>query len=75
MKRSITILATILFIVAGFIGCNQSKPKSDGFITVDVTATYPKKELTDSSGFYGCGIHPVGNYGRISLSGFSSSYW
>jgi len=45
MKRSITILATILFIVAGFIGCNQSKPKSDGFITVDVTATYPKKEL------------------------------
>ena len=45
MKRSITILATILFIVAGFIGCNQSKPKSEGFITVDVTATYPKKEL------------------------------
>ena len=23
MKRSITILATILFIVAGFMGCNQ----------------------------------------------------
>ena len=40
MKRSITILPTILFIVAGFIGCNQSKPKSEGFITVDVTATY-----------------------------------
>ena len=45
MKRSTTISATILFVMSGFIGCNQSKPKSEGFITVDVTATYPKKEL------------------------------
>jgi len=45
MKRSTTILAAILFVMSGFIGCNQPKPKSEGFITVDVTATYPKKEL------------------------------
>ena len=45
MKRSTTISAAILFMMSGFIGCNQSKPKSEGFITVDVTATYPKKEL------------------------------
>ena len=40
MKRSTTISAAILFMISGFIGCNQSKSKSDGFITVDVTATY-----------------------------------
>ena len=45
MKRSTTISAAILFVMSGFIGCNQPKPKSEGFITVDVTATYPKKEL------------------------------
>ena len=45
MKRSTTISAAILFMMSGFIGCNQPKPKSEGFITVDVTATYPKKEL------------------------------
>ena len=45
MKRSTTILAAILFVMSGFIGCNQPKPKSEDFITVDVTATYPKKEL------------------------------
>ena len=45
MKKSTTISAAILFTMSGFIGCNQSKPKSEGFITVDVTATYPKKEL------------------------------
>ena len=45
MKRSTTISAAILFVISGFIGCNQPKPKSEGFITVDVTATYPKKEL------------------------------
>ena len=45
MKRSTTISAAILFMISGFIGCNQPKPKSEGFITVDVTATYPKKEL------------------------------
>ncbi len=45
MKRSTTISAAILFVMSGFIGCNQPKPKSEDFITVDVTATYPKKEL------------------------------
>ena len=40
MKRSTTILAAILFVMSGFIGYNQSKAKSEGFITVDVTATY-----------------------------------
>ncbi len=45
MKRSTTISAAILFMISGFIGCNKPKPKSEDFITVDVTATYPKKEL------------------------------
>ena len=40
MKRSTTISAAILFMMSGFIGYNQSKAKSEGFITVDVTATY-----------------------------------
>ncbi|MDR2118220.1 MAG: 6-bladed beta-propeller [Tannerellaceae bacterium] len=37
-----TISAAILFIMAG---CGENKQPADGFITVDVTATYPKKEL------------------------------
>ena len=46
MKRSTTISATILFVMFGFIGCNQSKPQSEGLIIVDVTNTdYPIKEL------------------------------
>ena len=45
MKKAITLLAVILFIVAGCGGGNQSGTQSDGFITVDVTASYPKKEL------------------------------
>ena len=46
MKRSTTISATILFVMFGFIGCNQSKPQSEGLITVDVTnSDYPIKEL------------------------------
>jgi len=40
MKRTTTISATVLFFITGFIGCNQSKPQSEGFITVDVTTTY-----------------------------------
>ena len=40
MKRSTTISAAILFMMSGFIGCNQSKPKSEGFIKVDITAIY-----------------------------------
>lgn len=46
MKRSTIISATILFVMFGFIGCNQSKPQSEGLIIVDVTNTdYPIKEL------------------------------
>ncbi|SKB82018.1 6-bladed beta-propeller [Macellibacteroides fermentans] len=46
MKRSTTISATILLVMFGFIGCNQSKPQSEGLIIVDVTNTdYPIKEL------------------------------
>ncbi|RHJ91164.1 6-bladed beta-propeller [Parabacteroides bouchesdurhonensis] len=42
MKRTITILAGILFIMAG---CEGNKQATDDLITVDVTANYPKKEL------------------------------
>ncbi len=46
MKRSTTISAAILLVMFGFIGCNQSKPQSEGLIIVDVTNTdYPIKEL------------------------------
>ncbi len=46
MKRSTTISAAILSVMFGFIGCNQSKPQSEGLIIVDVTNTdYPIKEL------------------------------
>jgi hypothetical protein len=42
MKKETTILAILLFITAG---CGDNKPSRDDFITVDVTANYPKKEL------------------------------
>jgi hypothetical protein len=47
MEKKITILAIILLIAAGFVGCKQSSSnQSEGIITVDVTKTsYPKKEL------------------------------
>ena len=46
MKTVSTILVTILFIMAGFIGCKQSETQSNDLITVDVTKNYsPKKEL------------------------------
>jgi hypothetical protein len=43
MKKEITTLAIILFITAGFVGCKQSD--TNHLITVDVTKSYPKKEL------------------------------
>jgi hypothetical protein len=43
MKRAITILPVILFVMTGCGGGN--KQSTDDFITVDVTASYPKKEL------------------------------
>jgi hypothetical protein len=45
MKRTFTILAIILFVIAGCGGCKQSGVQSNDFITVDVMAKYPKKEL------------------------------
>jgi hypothetical protein len=45
MKSIIPIFVATLFIIAGCGGCKQSGAQSDDFITVDVTASYPKKEL------------------------------
>ncbi|MDR1408662.1 MAG: 6-bladed beta-propeller [Tannerella sp.] len=45
MKRASTILAMTLSVIAGCGGCKQSGAQSEDFITVDVTASYPKKEL------------------------------
>jgi len=45
MKKTITISAIILFVMAGCGGCKQSGTQSDNVIIVDVTASYPKKEL------------------------------
>jgi hypothetical protein len=42
MKKLISISAIILFVTTG---CGGDKPSTDDFITVDVTASYPKKEL------------------------------
>lgn len=43
MKNQITTLAIILFVTAGFVGCKKSD--SNYLITVDVTKSYPEKEL------------------------------
>ena len=43
MKNQITTLTIILFITAGLVGCKQSD--TNHLITVDVTKSYPKKEL------------------------------
>jgi hypothetical protein len=46
MKNQITALAIILFITAGIEGCRRSGLRTkDALITVDVTASYPEKEL------------------------------
>lgn len=45
MKRSLSILAIILLIVLGCSESKRSEVTADCFITVDVTAKYPKKEL------------------------------
>lgn len=42
MKVAITIFVMILFLMTG---CEGNKQSTDSFITVDVTATYPEKEL------------------------------
>ncbi|MDR1356210.1 MAG: 6-bladed beta-propeller [Tannerellaceae bacterium] len=45
MKSVTAISATILFVTAGCVGCKPSGITSNDIITVDVTASYPKKEL------------------------------
>jgi len=46
MKNQITALAIILFITAGIEGCRRSGFRTkDALITVDLTASYPEKEL------------------------------
>jgi hypothetical protein len=45
MRRTTTLSVIILLVMAGCIGCNPSATQNDGFITVDVTASYPNKEL------------------------------
>lgn len=42
MERLIRILLPVLFVMAG---CGGGKQSTDNFITVDVTASYPEKEL------------------------------
>ncbi|MDR0575034.1 MAG: 6-bladed beta-propeller [Tannerella sp.] len=42
MKRINTVLAIILFVMAG---CGSNKQSTDDFIIVDVTGSYPEKEL------------------------------
>ena len=44
MKKGITTLAIILFIMTGIAGCKQSGTH-DALITVDVMKSYPEKEL------------------------------
>ena len=43
MKRANTILVIILLVVVA--GCKGNEQSTDGFITVDVSKSYPKKEL------------------------------
>ena len=44
MNKEITTLTIILFITAGLVGCKQPDTNDD-LITIDVTASYPEKEL------------------------------
>ena len=45
MVKTSPFILTFLMVVVGLIGCKQPEIKTDKFITVDVTASYPKKEL------------------------------
>lgn len=45
MKRLNASLVMILLSMAGFTGCQQSGSQHDDLITVDVSASYPEKEL------------------------------
>ena len=41
MKLILTIFAMILFLITG---CESGKQPANDFLTVDITANYPKKE-------------------------------
>lgn len=43
MKQTKTILAVILLVVLA--GCGENKQSNNGLIIVDVSKSYPKKEL------------------------------
>ena len=45
MKKLNVNLAIILFFIGGCTGCQQSGSQNDEIISVDVTASYPEKEL------------------------------
>ena len=45
MKNVSIISAIFLLVITGCGGRKQTSDESNGFITVDVTASYPKKEL------------------------------
>ncbi|WP_293674720.1 6-bladed beta-propeller [uncultured Parabacteroides sp.] len=45
MKKLNASLVMILLSMAGFTGCQQSGSQHDDLITVDVSASYPEKEL------------------------------
>ena len=45
MKKLNVNLAIILFFIGGCTGCQQSGSQNDKIISVDVTASYPEKEL------------------------------
>ena len=45
MKRVLTVIAVTLLMITGCSGNRQSGNRNDDFITVDVTASYPGKEL------------------------------
>ena len=42
MKKAIGVFVIILFVMAG---CRENKQSTDDFITIDVTKSYPKREL------------------------------
>ena len=45
MKKATTFFTFILFVMAGCSGSKQSDNQSNDLITIDVTASYPKKDI------------------------------
>ncbi len=59
MKQTKTILAVILLVV--LVGCGENIQSNNDLIIVDVSKSYPKKELI-LRGLYGCRICCVGDH-------------